>query len=190
MASLTHNNTELSENTQIPSVSPPLPTVAKIDANDWRYEVLSNIPQKEYDEDNTIFVYLWISDDKDYYLVNTGTELQIQTLVYFGNTIRLIEAHKVKFDSEESGDNIHHHILNNDDALNDPDYYDSYDECDSIYESDEECCRRYISEDRTMTERECNPLYDSDEDRERCYSSDDSDDRRRIQRQMRENMNL
>jgi hypothetical protein len=162
MAYLTYDNTESSENTQIPAVS-PLPIVAKIDANDWRYEVLSNIPKKEYDEDdNTTIVYLWISDDKDYYLVNTGTELQIQTLVYLGNTVRLIEAHKVKFDSEESGDNIEHHILNNDEDLHyyDPDYYDSYDE------SDEECCRRYSSEDRTMTEGECNPLYDSDEDRE------------------------
>ena len=54
--------------------------------NDKRYQILLTIPYKEYDcTDNTTYVYLKISDEKDYYLIYSDFELQIQTLKYGDN---------------------------------------------------------------------------------------------------------
>jgi hypothetical protein len=62
--------------------------IKKIPANDERYQVLLTIPVKEYDKrNNSVFVYLSISDVKDYYIAYTNFEIQIQTLRYFGNNV-------------------------------------------------------------------------------------------------------
>ena len=80
----------------------------RIDPNDTRYDLLKTIPKKEIDHrDDTVFVYLTISDDKDYFITlverisecvhymdrhddeeeESTFELQIQTFRYEGNRI-------------------------------------------------------------------------------------------------------
>ena len=57
--------------------------IKKIPENDTRYQILLTIPFKEYDDRNdTIFVYLTINDEKDYFLVYTNCKIYIQTLSY------------------------------------------------------------------------------------------------------------
>ena len=57
--------------------------IKKIPKNDTRYQILLTIPFKEYnDSDDTIFVYLTINDEKDYFLVYTNCKIYIQTLSY------------------------------------------------------------------------------------------------------------
>lgn len=55
--------------------------IKKIPKNDKRYDLLLTIPIKEYYNGNT-YVYINISDNKDYYLVYTNFTIQIQTLGY------------------------------------------------------------------------------------------------------------
>ena len=75
--------------------------INRIDKSDERYGILETIPFKEYDpEDDSTYVYLWIKDDKDYYLVYVDYEIQLQTLIYYGNTVEWIEGHKTKIPDE------------------------------------------------------------------------------------------
>jgi len=71
--------------------------IKKIPKNDERYSVLLTIPLKEYDPaDNTTFVYMRISDEKDYFLTYSNFEIQLQTLGYGtgdDNTLYFIEGH-------------------------------------------------------------------------------------------------
>jgi hypothetical protein len=68
--------------------------INRINISDERYSILETIPIKEYDpEDGSIYVYLWIKDDKDYYLVYVDFEFQLQTLIYYGNRVTRIETH-------------------------------------------------------------------------------------------------
>jgi hypothetical protein len=60
--------------------------IKKIPENDERYEILLTIPIKEYDNtDNSVFVYLPISDEKDYFLVYFNYRIELQTFVYKGD---------------------------------------------------------------------------------------------------------
>lgn len=57
--------------------------ISKIPFNDERYLMISKIPIKEYDpEDNVTYVYIRISDEKDYYIVYKDFQIQIQVLGY------------------------------------------------------------------------------------------------------------
>ena len=57
--------------------------IKKISKNDDRYNMLLTIPEIEYDYiDDTKFVYLNISTEKDYFLVYNKFEIQLQTLRY------------------------------------------------------------------------------------------------------------
>lgn len=78
--------------------------IQRIPKDDIRYQLLSNIPSKEYDEqDDTSFVYLNINEDKDYYIVfvpsanKRNVELQIQTLEYSRSeqmdVVSVVDAH-------------------------------------------------------------------------------------------------
>jgi hypothetical protein len=66
--------------------------IKKFLENDERYEILRTIPFKEYDStDDTIYVYLYISQVKDYFLVYINCKIYLQTLFYGDNNIHLIE---------------------------------------------------------------------------------------------------
>ena len=66
--------------------------IKKIQENDERYQILRTIPFKEYDPaDDTIYVYLFISSEKDYFLVYKNFEIQLQTLLYVDNTVYSLE---------------------------------------------------------------------------------------------------
>jgi len=68
--------------------------INRINKSDERYKILETIPFKEYDpEDDSTYVYLWIKDDKDYYLVYIDYEIQLQTLIYYGNVVEMTEGH-------------------------------------------------------------------------------------------------
>ena len=59
--------------------------IKKIPKNDERYQILLTIPYKEYDyidNDDVVFVYLRITAEKEYYMVKTKFEIQLQTLGY------------------------------------------------------------------------------------------------------------
>jgi hypothetical protein len=77
------------------------PRIKKIDASDDRYNILSQIPTKEYSpEDDVTFVYLYISEQKDYFLTYCRFQIQLQTLVYGeDNTVYGVEAHSVAIPS-------------------------------------------------------------------------------------------
>jgi hypothetical protein len=67
--------------------------IKNIPENDERYNILLTIPVKEYDfTDKTIYVYLTISQEKDYFLVYKNFEIQLQTLLYTDdNVVHFIE---------------------------------------------------------------------------------------------------
>ena len=73
------------------------PRIKKIGANDDRYSILSQIPTKEYSpEDDTTFVYLYISAQKDYFLTYCSFQIQLQTLGYDDdNTVYGLDGHSV-----------------------------------------------------------------------------------------------
>lgn len=57
--------------------------IKKLDYCDYRYDILSTIPYKEYDSsDNTIFVYLSINEEKDYFIVYKDFAIYVQTFKY------------------------------------------------------------------------------------------------------------
>jgi len=58
-----------------------------------RYNILLTIPVKEYDPtDDSIWVYLTISQEKDYFLVYKNFKIQLQTLLYTDdNVVHFIE---------------------------------------------------------------------------------------------------
>lgn len=57
--------------------------IKKLPENDERYKILLTIPLKEYDPtDDTIYVCLTISEEKDYFLVYKNFQIQLQTLRY------------------------------------------------------------------------------------------------------------
>jgi len=68
--------------------------IKKILENDERYQLLQTIPFKEYDPtDDTIYVYLNISEVKDYYLVYINYKIHLQTFIYGDNNhIYLMES--------------------------------------------------------------------------------------------------
>ena len=60
--------------------------IKKIPENDERYQMLLTIPIKVYDPtNNSSYVYLNISEEKDYYLVYINYTIQLQTLLYTDN---------------------------------------------------------------------------------------------------------
>jgi hypothetical protein len=62
--------------------------IKKIPENDERYKNLVTIPFKKYDPSHdTIYVYLRISDEKDYFLVYTNFQIQLQILRYGDNNV-------------------------------------------------------------------------------------------------------
>ena len=62
--------------------------IKKITENDERYKILLTIPYKEYDpSDDTTYVYLNISEEKDYFLVYKNFEIQVQILFYAENNV-------------------------------------------------------------------------------------------------------
>jgi hypothetical protein len=62
--------------------------IKKIPENDERYKILLTIPVKEYDpSDDSICVYLNISQEKDYFLVYKNFKIQLQTLLYTDDNI-------------------------------------------------------------------------------------------------------
>jgi hypothetical protein len=65
----------------------------KIPENDERYNVLLTIPIKEFDPtDNTVYVYLTINNEKDYFMVYINYKIQLQTLLYTDdNVVHFIE---------------------------------------------------------------------------------------------------
>ena len=67
--------------------------IKKLPKNDERYQILRTIPFKEYDPtDDTIYVYLSISEEKDYFLVYKNFKIQLQTLLYTDdNVVHFIE---------------------------------------------------------------------------------------------------
>ena len=57
--------------------------IKKLPETDERYNILLTIPFKEYDpSDHTIYVYLTISEEKDYFLVYKNFKIQLLTLRY------------------------------------------------------------------------------------------------------------
>jgi hypothetical protein len=67
--------------------------IRKIPWNDERYEIMRFIPLKEYDEiDDSIFLYLSISNDKDYFLVYRNFVLYVQVLQYINNVVLQLDA--------------------------------------------------------------------------------------------------
>ena len=70
--------------------------IKKIQKNDIRYEILLNIPLKEYDPiDDVIFIYLDINQNKDYFLTYSNFKIQLQTFLYENNIIYRIDGHCV-----------------------------------------------------------------------------------------------
>ena len=66
--------------------------IQKIPKNDIRYDLLQTIPNKEYDPvDDTVYVYMQINDDKDYFMVYKDCKIQLQTLKYIDNVIYFID---------------------------------------------------------------------------------------------------
>lgn len=63
---------------------PVLPIIiSRIPRDDPRYQILSTIPDKEYDDQqDIIFVYLTISETKDYFMIYEPYRIQLQTFVY------------------------------------------------------------------------------------------------------------
>ena len=105
-------------NDALPLYKQVIPDSQRIDPNDTRYELLKTIPEKEIDpRDDTVFVYLTISDDKDYFIVlveripdrihyrhiydedeeDSKFELQIQILRYEENKVILLSGDVVYY---------------------------------------------------------------------------------------------
>jgi hypothetical protein len=62
--------------------------IKKIPENDERYKILLTIPIKEYDPtDNSVCVYLYISEEKDYSLVYINYQIQLQTFLYTDDNV-------------------------------------------------------------------------------------------------------
>jgi len=71
--------------------------IKQIDPYDYRYHLLSNIPYKEYNPTNGLtYVYLDISNEKDYFITLHENQMCIQTLGYFilaPNTVYYLDEH-------------------------------------------------------------------------------------------------
>jgi len=70
--------------------------IRKILQTDVRYKQLKTIPCKHYDStDDSMFVYMPITDEKTYYMIYCGDTdtIEIQTLLCAGNHIYTIDGH-------------------------------------------------------------------------------------------------
>lgn len=103
-------------NDALPLYKEHRPTPKRISYADWRYDILRTIPEKENMLDVTYtFVYLRISDTKDYFITSRlvdsdilpicegdppeeNAEIQIQVLEYVGNAIYSISGNAVVFE--------------------------------------------------------------------------------------------
>lgn len=58
-------------------------SISRIPRDDPRYQILSTIPEKEHDDQEDImFVYLYISETKDYFMTYRPYQIGLQTLLY------------------------------------------------------------------------------------------------------------
>ena len=74
--------------------------IKKIPENDYRYNLLLTIPDKEYDPIQCLsFVYLSITEDKDYFLTYYKYNIQLQTFIYsnddYNDVITRIDGYSV-----------------------------------------------------------------------------------------------
>lgn len=66
--------------------------INKIKKEDDRYELLLNIPKKEYCVvDDLIYVYIFINDTKDYFMTYKNYKIQLQTFEYVKDAVMLID---------------------------------------------------------------------------------------------------
>ena len=70
--------------------------IRRLPHDDIRYNLLSRIPEKEYDpSDGITYIYMTINNSKDYFLTYNNFEIQLQTLQYDddNNMVFVIEGH-------------------------------------------------------------------------------------------------
>lgn len=61
--------------------------IKTIPKNDMRYHLLSNIPLKECSSiENTMFVFLFVNEWKQYFILHSKHEIKIQVLLYNTDT--------------------------------------------------------------------------------------------------------
>ena len=109
--------------------------INRIPKTDIRYTMLQTVPEKEYDEsDNTVYVYLWINDNKDYFMVYKNYSFQLQTLLYIGKTRVHLLAAKIYYipDDTRQPDSDD---LSDYEGDNPSDLYDDTDDDASSYDS-------------------------------------------------------
>lgn len=111
--------------------------INRIPKTDIRYTMLQTVPEKEYDEsDNTVYVYLWINDNKDYFMVYKNYSFQLQTLLYIGKTRVHLLAAKIYYIPDDTrqpdSDDLSDYEGNNPSDLYDTD--DDASSYDSVYD--------------------------------------------------------
>ena len=68
--------------------------INRIQQTDERYELLCLIPEKEYDTNSGLtYVYMTITDKKDYFLTYKDYQIQLQTFEYSNNTVYGIDGY-------------------------------------------------------------------------------------------------
>ena len=102
--------------------------INRIPKTDIRYTMLQTVPEKEYDEiDNMVYVYLWINDNKDYFMVYKNYSIQLQTLLYIGKTHIHLLAAKIYYIPDDTRQPDSDDLSDYEDD-NPPDLYDSDDD--------------------------------------------------------------
>jgi hypothetical protein len=90
----------IDDNMILPIRKEVLPPVKRIAKDDNRYSILQTIPLKEHDEqDNSEYVYLAITDDKDYFI----------TVQFTCETPNVVSSGIPKIREEEQDDYYHNH---------------------------------------------------------------------------------
>ena len=76
-------------------------TINRLNTEDERYPLLRSIPTKRYDpDDSTMYVYMRITQDKDYFMIYCDFEIQLQTLFYENDHhIQVIDAHRYSIET-------------------------------------------------------------------------------------------